>query len=112
MSGGERFTLLTSEDPELPETFRVRISPPPFATKKKFQLLLSVVWQYSKLANLGMPKETVIEHMDQLESVLTPAFEKIKEGFLAVVSTGSGVREWQFYVRDSDRAIEIVNTTL
>jgi hypothetical protein len=35
-----------------------------------------------------------------------------RQAFLTVVVTGNGVREWQWYARNADQVMELVNETL
>jgi hypothetical protein len=59
-----------------------------------------------------MPDQDVFERMGQLEDLLMPAFEGAEQAFLTVIATGNGVREWQWYARDPDAVMQLVNETL
>jgi len=50
--------------------------------------------------------------MSQLEDLLAPAFEGARQAFLTVIVTGNGVREWQWYARDPEAVMKLVNETL
>jgi cell division protein FtsZ len=54
----------------------------------------------------------VYERMGQLEDLLMPAFEGSGQAFLTVVVTGNGVREWQWYAKNVDLVMELVNEAL
>jgi hypothetical protein len=71
-----------------------------------------VSWQYEPPNAQGMPSQEVVERMAQLEDLLMPAFEGAREAFLTVIVTGNGVREWQWYARNPDKAMQLVNETL
>ena len=59
-----------------------------------------------------MPSEETAARMRKLEDLLTPAFEDARQAFLSVVVTGNSVREWQWYARDRERLMGLVNETL
>jgi hypothetical protein len=112
MAPDETWTMATAEDNGKPLIFRIRNSPPPFARKPDFPHLLAVCWQYEPPNNQGMPDQEVFARMGQLEDLLMPAFEGAEQAFLTVIATGNGVREWQWYARDPDAVMQLVNETL
>jgi hypothetical protein len=59
-----------------------------------------------------MPSEEVVARMSQLEDLLEEAFEGSEQAFLTVIVTGNGVREWQWYARNPDDVMKLVNETL
>ncbi len=50
--------------------------------------------------------------MAELEDLLESGLESVRQAFLTVIVTGNGVREWQWYARDPEKTMEIVNETL
>jgi hypothetical protein len=108
----DTWRLATAEDDGKPLIFRVREQVPTFAHKNDFRHLLALSWPYEPSNDQGMPSPVDVDRMTQLEDLLMPAFEDAKEAFLTVVVTGYGVREWQWYARDPDRVMELVNATL
>jgi hypothetical protein len=50
--------------------------------------------------------------MGELEDFLIPAFEGKQEAFLSVIVTGNGVREWQWYAREEDAVMKLINEVL
>ena len=46
--------------------------------------------------------------MGELEDLLVPAFEGKRQAFLTVIVTGNGVREWQWYAREKDAIMEVI----
>jgi hypothetical protein len=92
--------------------YRVRNEPPTFAVKKDFPNLLAIQWEYESPNEHGLPFNDVEVHMLELEHLLTPAFENAQEAFLYACVIGGRVREWQWYVRDRKRTMELVNKTL
>jgi hypothetical protein len=59
-----------------------------------------------------MPSPEEAQRMAQLEDLLEAGLESVRQAFLTVVVTGNGVREWQWYARDPERTMELVNRTL
>jgi hypothetical protein len=50
--------------------------------------------------------------MSEFENLLEEGLEGVGEAFLSVVVTGNGVREWQWYARDPEMIMDLVNKTL
>src|SRR5579872_4638821 len=112
MASDDTWSMATGDDDGTPLIFRVRNNPPAFATKDSFRHLLAVTWEYEPDNEQGMPSRDVIERMAQFEDLLTPAFEDVRQAFLTVVVTGNGAREWQWYARNDDQTMELVNEAL
>jgi hypothetical protein len=112
MASDDTWSMATGEDNGKPLIFRIRNKPPSFARKEAFPHLLAVSWQYEPPNAQGMPSQEMVERMDQLEDLLMPALEGAREAFLTVIVTGNGVREWQWYARNPDKAMQLVNETL
>ena len=112
MTADDTWTMATAEEDGMPLIFRIRNQPPPFARKDSFPNLLGVSWQYEPDNEQGMPAHDVVERMGHLEDLLMPAFEVARQAFLTVVVTGKGLREWQWYVRNADQTMELVNEAL
>jgi hypothetical protein len=108
----DTWSMATGEYGGKPLIFRIRNRPPSFARKEEFPHLLAVTWQYESPNDQGMPAEEDVARMGQLEDLLEEAFEGAGQAFLTVVATGNGVREWQWYARDPDGMMALVNETL
>jgi hypothetical protein len=104
--------MATGEDDGKPLIFRIRNGAPAFATKATFPKLLAVSWQFDPTTNNGMPPRDAVERMQQFENLLAPVFSNARQAFLTVVVTGNGVREWQWYVKDPEKVMNLVNETL
>lgn len=104
--------MATAEDDGKPLIFRIRETAPAFATKATFPKLLAVTWQFDPDTNNGMPLQGTVERMQQFEDLLEPVFANARQAFLTVVVTGNGVREWQWYAKDPDAVMKLVNETL
>lgn len=112
MTTDDSWSVATGEHNGIRVTFRIRNQPPAFARKESFPHLLTVGWEYESPDDQGMPSPTDAERMGHLEDLLAPAFEGACHAFLTVVATGNGVREWQWYARDPDAVMKLVNQTL
>jgi hypothetical protein len=112
MASDDSWGVATGEDDGKPLIFRIRNQPPSFAKKKAFPHLLAVSWPYESPNEQGMPSEGVVARMSQLENLLEGAFEGARQAFLTVVVTGNGVREWQWYARNPEDVMTLVNETL
>ena len=112
MSADNAWFMATGEDEGLPLIFRIREGPPAWATKADFRRLLVVSWPFDASANNGMPLQDTQERMLELENLLEPVFANARQAFLTGVATGNGVREWQWYAKDSNAVMKLVNETL
>jgi hypothetical protein len=113
MPKDDTWKMATGEGDGKPMIFRVRSNAPSFArSKKSFSQLLGISWPYKSPNKNGMPSEKVVGQMTQLEDLLVSAFEGAAQAFLTIVVTGNGVREWQWYARDRDTVMKLLNETL
>jgi hypothetical protein len=112
MSADDTWSVATSEVDGKPLIFRIRTALPAFARQEEFPHLLAVAWPYESPAEHGMPSDEVVDRMSRLEDLLVEAFEGAGQAFLTVVATGNGVREWQWYARDPDGVMALVNDAL
>jgi hypothetical protein len=112
MQEDSRWTLATGEDGGKPLIFRIRNQAPSFATKAHFPHLLAVSWQYESPNDKGMPSPAEAQRMTELEGLLDAGLEGVRQAFLTVTVTGNGVREWQWYARDPETTMDLVNKTL
>jgi Family of unknown function (DUF695) len=108
----DSWKLAQAEDNGKPLIFRIRNTPPPFARMEQFPLLLAICWNYESPNDQGMPSKADADRMGELEDLLMPAFEGKQKAFLTVIVTGNGVREWQWYARDKDAVMKLVNEAL
>lgn len=112
MSSDDLWTIATGQDGDKPLIFRIRNKAPSFARKSDFPHLIAVSWPYESLRDNEMPSQDVVEQMDQFEELVETALERARQAFLSVVVTGNGVREWQWYSRDPNETMELVNEAL
>ncbi len=67
---------------------------------------VAISWEFESLS----PK--IQEAMNNLEDTLTSAVEKQKNAYLTAIVTGPDSREWQYYSRDHDEFMRILNDSL
>jgi hypothetical protein len=112
MNADSQWCIATAEDNGKPLLFRIRNQAPTFATRESFPHLLAVCWPYDSSTAHGMPSSDEAQRMGELEELLQVGLEEVQHAFLTVVVTGNGVREWQWYARDPEKTMELVNETL
>ncbi len=112
MASVDSWSVATGEDDGKPLIFRIRNEPPSFAREATFPHLLAVSWKYEAPNDQGLPGQDVVETMGQLEDLLVAAFEGARQAFLTVIVTGNGIREWQWYARDAEGTMKLVNEAL
>jgi hypothetical protein len=112
MASDETWSVATAQHGGKRLILRIRNKPPAFVEKDAFPNLLAVSWPYLSPNEQGMPSQDIVARMSQLEDLLEDAFEGAGQAFLSVIVTGNGVREWQWYARDPDGVMKLVNQTL
>lgn len=112
MRTDNQWRIATAEDNGKSLIFRIRTQVPSFASKADFPHLLAVCWQYQSPNDSGMPSPDEAQRMDELEDLLEAGLESVQQAFLTVIVTGNGVREWQWYARNPQKTMELVNETL
>lgn len=112
MDTNDNWTVAQGEDDGKPILLRIRNPAPKFAKKSKFAQMLAIAWPYESPGDHGLPVEEDLAAMTELEELLVAAFEDTKQGFLSVVVTGNGIREWQFYSSDVETAGLVINESL
>jgi hypothetical protein len=87
-----------AENEGSPVIYRIREGIPPGVQAVQYPYLLSILWRYEQVAS-GMPSEEDDELMRDFEEA-TDQLEKLRLGYLTVVVTGAGEKEWFWYVSD------------
>ena len=112
MSLSEKWTLATGEEDGKKLIYRIRLAAPTLATESSFPQLLVALWEFESVNEERLPTPKDVEQMTRFENLLRAAIEEAHQGFLAVILTGNGLRDWQWYVRDPKRTMELLNKTL
>lgn len=109
----EQDTWFTAQGEEAgsPLIFRGRTNVPAGIVEAEYPFLVSVYWPYEPLDEIGMPSDEVndahIEFEDLLEKLDAPG-----SGFLMLVITGNGQKEWHWYVAKVDAWMQALNDAL
>ena len=110
-SKGE-FLIATGEDGGFPLILRLRSSFPEEVDRSGYGTLLAIHWDYEPLAGSGMPSQEDRLRMDHLVELLVAALEPTKQSYLSAIVTCNGVKEWQWYTRDLEEAMSLINSVL
>jgi hypothetical protein len=107
-----KWAVAQGEDNGLPLIFRVRSQEPHGIDISLYPNLMAVSWSYEPVNVSGMPPPDVLRRMEQFEDALDSELEAVQSAFLTVIVTGNGVREWQWYSRDTQETMENINKAL
>lgn len=78
---------------------------------KRYPILISILWPYESDGGSGLPDDATDEMHGKLENALnTLDLEEL--GFLVLVCTGSGQKEWMFYARQAESWMKSLNDRL
>jgi hypothetical protein len=102
--------IYTAEDNGMPLVVRLRSDIPSTVTPSAYPHMIAITWQYK--SESGMPSALEKESMDDLEDTITSVVEPKNQGFLTVVVTGNETREWQFYARNTQDFMSLLNGAL
>ena len=89
---------LTDEDTAVLVRWRSDLVVPELSRQYPRQFV--VTWVFHDVQANGLPGPDEAQQAQALEELLTPALEAADASVLALVSTGSGHREWFFYCSD------------
>ena len=106
------WTVATGEDAGFPLILRIRSAFPAGVDRSQYPTLLAIHWDYQPLANNGMPSPEERARMDELEDLLSNGLESRGQSYLTAVVTCNGVREWQWYTKDTQEAMSLINSAL
>jgi hypothetical protein len=112
MSFSDQWSLATGEEDHRLLIYRIRLGAPEFASPGSCDHLVVVSWRFQSPNEKGLPASEDLERMTEFEDRLQAVFEDARQGFLSVIVTGNGLREWQWYVRDPKSTMELVNKIL
>jgi hypothetical protein len=100
--------IAAGEDNGFPLIMRARNQVPNGVRTKDYSHSITIAWKYQPNEN-GMPGEKENQEMESLENATEKLIENKKIGYLAVVFTGNGNREWHWYARDEKEFVESIN---
>ena len=108
----ELWKVEQGEDNGLPLIFRIRKQQPNGIESSVYPHLIAILWTYESTNDYRMPSPEISALMTQFEQLLDSPLEESKAAFLTVVVTGNSRREWQWYSRNPEEMIGIVNHAL
>lgn len=106
----EKWGVYTAQDNGFPLIVRHRSDIPTNVISSAYPHMIAISWKYE--SENGMPEETVRKSMKVLEDRITNAVEPRKHALLTVVVTGNGLCEWQFYARNTNDFMQLLNEAL
>ncbi|GGP19375.1 DUF695 domain-containing protein [Silvimonas iriomotensis] len=90
--------------------YRYRATFGPGFSKSQYPERITVSWLYPTTS--GMPSHDDSIAMGQMEDLLAPVTDTGSLSYLALVTTGEGVREWVFYAKSRTQFMQQLNAAL
>jgi hypothetical protein len=107
----DMWATATGEEEGLPTIYRYRQNRPFAIGGTPYSSALRVVWEFDASVRNGMPPQETNELQVSFEHALAPVGEG-DVGFLMLVFTGNGRKEWLYYVTDPGVWVDRLNTLL
>jgi len=107
----DEWTVAAGENDGKPMIVRFRSNPPPGVEMARYRFLMTVSWEYEPANKSGVPSEKDNVRMTDLENLLDH-LESERTAFLMAVLTYDGIRAWQWYSRNHEESIQVLNTAL
>ncbi len=96
------FTIIFRLLPKIPDG----ISTDDFAAR------IEIIWSYQSPNDSGMPGSEDQQKMNEFEQRLESVWQDSGLGFLTMLLTGNQMCEWQWYVKETDQALQILNEAM
>ncbi|MBT0964219.1 DUF695 domain-containing protein [Denitromonas iodatirespirans] len=107
----DQWTVATGDDNGKPMIVRFRSDIPRGVDIKQYPHLMAIAWKYEPANEGGMPSNADNNRMVLLEELLD-SLETKRIAFLTVAVTCNGVKEWQWYSRDQEETMKVLNSAL
>ncbi|MBT3135274.1 DUF695 domain-containing protein [Alteromonas sp. ALT199] len=101
----------TGEQSGLPVVYRSMHAVPTGVSESDYPNLINIYWGFDVNENNGMPNETANNRQIEFEDAIS-SLDKKEISFLMLVATGSGRKEWVWYVKDVDSWMSQLNSLL
>lgn len=111
-SVGGDFVVAVGDDGGHPVVFRVRNRFPQDLEPVRYPHLIAMIWQYQSDNDTQLPSNADADRMSAFEDQMTAAIQAPGQAVLTAIVTGTGVREWQWYSRDPDESLLLINAAL
>lgn len=92
--------------------FRLLPKIPAEISTADFSARIEIVWSYQSPNDSGMPGAEVQQKMNEFEQRLESAWQDSGLGYLTMLLTGNQICEWQWYVKETDQALQILNEAM
>jgi hypothetical protein len=112
MTSKDSWSVSAAEADGLPLVIRVRKIASELTNKDSLPHVIGILLRYKSPNASGMPSTEVEEWMNRFEDVLESALEGAGQAILTAIVTGRGVREWQWYSRDIEETMTLINAAL
>lgn len=106
------FVVAVGDENGCPVIFRVRNRFPHNLEPATFHHLIAMIWQYQSDNDMQLPSTADADQMSLFEDRMTAAIQSPGQALLTAIVTGTGVREWQWYSRDPDESLRLINAAL
>ncbi len=107
----DRWILAQGEEEGRPILLRLRSETPPGIELGDYPILLNVYWGFKDPDNNGMPSDSTLAAMGDLEKSLDE-LEYAGHGFFTLSITGNQRKEWIWYIRDRSEFMRELNRVL
>jgi hypothetical protein len=108
----DAWNLAKEKNPEQATVLRYRPSLREFLGDENYTKRLTIVWTFEPADEAGRPSDTQSADMKDFEDLLLRTLDPDRLAILAFVFTGSGKREWHFYLSDIDEVGIRINQAL
>ena len=108
----QEWLTATAKEDELTVIFRLLPEIPTGLVTANFPARIEIVWTYQSPNESGMPGPDIQQIMNQFEEHLVNSWQNAGLGYLTMLITGNNICEWQWYLKDVDEALLILNEAI
>jgi len=105
----QEWLTATAMEDEFTVLFRLLPDIPPGISTAEFPARVEIIWNYQSPNETGMPGPEDQQLMNEFEERLVAAWQDAGVGFLTMLITGNQMCEWQWYLQNSEQALQILN---
>ncbi|WPJ96190.1 DUF695 domain-containing protein [Coraliomargarita algicola] len=111
-ANSDAWNIAKSKNPQQPTVLRYRPSLQKFLADENYPRKLTIIWKFAPADDSGMPTDTQSADMKDFEELLLDVLDSDRLAILAFVYTTTGLREWNFYLSDTDEVALRINQAL
>lgn len=108
----QEWLTATAKEDELTVIFRLLPEIPGGIVTAEFPARIEIIWTYQSPNESGMPGAKDQQTMNQFEERLLAAWQNAGIGYLTMLITGNHICEWQWYLKEADEALLILNEAI